>query len=265
MVDRHRWQHTRVWVIGGSTGIGREIVELLGAAGSIIAVSARNPQLLDQMVANAKSTGQAIHVYPLDVTDSRACVEVSAHVTTDFDYLDYVIYCPGAWSPIAIDPLDAVQVAKQMDVNFLGFVRIVSAVLPKMIERNGGTIVGTSSASAYFPLPTAEGYGASKAAMNYFIRSLRFDLRARAIRVVSAIPGFVETPLTRQNEFHMPFIMTASNAARIIIRGLEQRKTEIDFPIRLTWPMRLLGSLPQTIQARIIGKLFRAKGRDFNG
>jgi short-subunit dehydrogenase len=143
-----------------------------------------------------------------------------------------------------------------MEVNYLGLVRCAAAVFEDMSARRDGVIAGVTSAAAYAPLPRAEAYGASKAAAAYYLQSLRIDARKHGVRVVTVAPGFVDTPLTRRNDFKMPFMVSPNKMATVIVTGLEKGKSEIHGPKRLTLTLKLLGSLPRPIKEWAVGKLF---------
>ena len=114
--------------------------------------------------------------------------------------------------------------------------------------------------SAYAPLPRAEAYGASKAAALYYQQSLRIDARKHGVRIVTVAPGFVDTALTRRNDFKMPFMVTANEMAAVIVAGLEKGKTEIHGPKRLTLPLKLIGALPRPIKEWVIDRVFSQSG-----
>ncbi len=119
-------------------------------------------------------------------------------------------------------------------VNLLAPAYCIEAALPLL--RNGVEphLAVTSSSVTYFPLPRAEAYGASKAALRYLCQSLRVDLAAEDIALTLINPGFVDTPLTRENDFPMPMRWTAQRAAQHIVKRLKDRPLEINFPSR-TW------------------------------
>jgi len=98
------------------------------------------------------------------------------------------------------------------------------------------------------PFPRAEAYGASKAALQYFFDSLRLDLASENIDVCVVNPGFVDTPLTRRNDFDMPFLMDADKAAGLIVDKLQSRPRQFSFPLRLSLLLGLARLLPSAWQ-----------------
>jgi short-subunit dehydrogenase len=250
------WAGKRVWVVGGSSGIGRAVAELIAARGATTIVSSRSGKLLSELVAEQNSLGNVAHAVPLNVANDDSVRQAITRIEGLTGGIDTLIYSAGAWTPVDLPNINMESVEEQTQVNHLGLVRCVRSVVPGMFERGTGTIVGITSASAFAPLPRAEAYGASKAAANYFLESLRIDAKKLGIGVVSVTPGFVDTPLTRRNDFKMPFLLSATAAAHTIVRGIEKGKAEISPPLRLTVPLRLLGALPRSIQQPLIAAIF---------
>jgi short-subunit dehydrogenase len=113
------------------------------------------------------------------------------------------------------------------------------------------------SSAAYLPLSRAEAYGASKAAIEYMIRTLRIDLYQEQIDVSLVCPGFVKTPLTDRNDFSMPFRLSVEDASRRIRRGIEKRQLEIHFPKRFTYILKALSLLPESLWLRIAQRMVK--------
>jgi short-subunit dehydrogenase len=243
----------RIWLIGASTGIGAELAPQLAAKGARLALSARSEDELRQV---ASQSGDAI-VKPLDVTDGGAMERVANALRSEWGAIDVLIYNAGAWEPTDVARFDVDAFEKQIDVNYRGMMRAIAAVLPDMIAQRSGEIVGVASLSAYGAFPRAEAYGSTKAAVNYMLQALRMDLRRRGIGVTTVNPGFVRTELTARNDFPMPFLMQPGDAARTIVEGLEAGRTEIHFPRRLSWPLKLLTALPRPVYEFLVSKTSR--------
>ena len=108
---------------------------------------------------------------------------------------------------------------------------MLAAVIPTMTRAGTGHLVGIASVAGYRGLAGAEAYGATKAAQLNLLEGLRAALTRHGVRVTTVAPGFVRTPMTESNEFPMPFIIDADEAARTIADGLERGRTEIVFPL----------------------------------
>ncbi|MEK9658611.1 MAG: SDR family NAD(P)-dependent oxidoreductase [Chloroflexota bacterium] len=242
--------------MGGGSGIGRGVAAALAGRGAAVTVSARSADALRHLAAEVADDGGAVFPLPLDVGDVLALHAGWERLCADRGVPDAVIYCAGAWEPASVVKLDY-ALDTQVSANFTGLVRVAALVVPAMRERGEGLLVGFSSASALLALPRAEIYGATKAAATYFLRSLRLDLRRSGVRVVTVHPGFVRTPLTEHNDFAMPALLEPEQAVAAVLRGIERGRTQVDFPGRLLWPIKLAGALPRPVGEWLIARLFR--------
>lgn len=249
------WSGKTVWVIGASKGIGRAIVESLAEKGATVLASARPSADLDALAEWGKASDNLVYPLPWDATAPSDKTPADL-ATMCPDGINVLIYSAGFWEPTHLPVLDVESIGWQMEVNYVGMVRAIAVVLPGMVARGEGIIAGIGSAAALAPLPKAEGYGASKSAVSYFLQTLRLELRKFGIRVVTILPGFVDTDLTRKNEFNMPFMISPSMAASSIISGLESGLLEIHGPKRLTIPLKLIGWLPRRLKEAFIGRFF---------
>ncbi|HHN73081.1 MAG TPA: SDR family NAD(P)-dependent oxidoreductase, partial [Thermopetrobacter sp.] len=154
----------------------------------------------------------------------------------------------------------AANLKKHLDVNLLGVAYALDALRPRMRAAGGGTIALVGSLAGYVGLPRTSGYGTSKAALAYYAEALWAELRREKIDLKLVSPGFVKTPIVAANEFPMPFILEADEAARIIARGLAGRAFEVAFPRRLAWPLRLLRVLPASWRVALIAAGERRAG-----
>ncbi len=129
-------------------------------------------------------------------------------------------------------------------VNYTGALRLLDAVLPHMLARHSGHISLVSSVAGFRGLPNGLAYGPTKAALINLAETLYLDLRAAGIGVSLINPGFVETPLTAQNPFTMPALISPAQAAQEILRGWSRGTFDIHFPRRFTRWLKLLRLLP---------------------
>jgi NAD(P)-dependent dehydrogenase (short-subunit alcohol dehydrogenase family) len=253
---RMDWNGRHVWAVGGGSGMGRALALALADRGAVVTASGRRADALHQLATEASTHDARIIPLPLDVGEpselragwERLCAERGAP--------DVVIYCAGAWEPASPERLDA-ALDTQVAANFTGLVRVAALAVPAMRERGEGLLVGFSSASALLALPRAEVYGATKSAATYFLRSLRIDLRSSGVRVLTVHPGFVRTPLTERNDFAMPALLKPEQAAAMVLSGIERGQSQVDFPRRLLWPIKLAGALPRPVGEWLVTRIFR--------
>ena len=230
-----------IWVTGGSSGIGRELACMLSDMGNYVIISGRDKNKLEQTRAHDR---KRIISLTCDVADEDSMKAASKELQNLTDSLDKAIFCAGTCEYVDnVSQLDPALFRRVFDANFFGVVNCVEVAMPFLKNaQKRGHIVGISSLSSVVPFPRAEAYGASKAALDYFLESLRMDVYQHNIDVSLVSPGFVDTPLTARNDFSMPFLMDAKQAASIIIKGVNKRKKHIVFPKRLAWLLEM-GSL----------------------
>jgi len=250
--SRRALRDARVWLTGASSGIGEALVPELVARGARVAISARRADALEAIAARFPN-GQVVAV-PVDVTDRAAVQAAAARIEALWGGIDLALFNAGTHRPVSGLTIDAADFESLMTVNYLSVIYGVEAVVPGMLARGAGHIAGVASLAGYRALPTAAAYGASKAAVILALDALRFDLAPRGIDVTVVNPGFVRTPLTDLNEFHMPMRIDADAAARLIADGLERRAREIHFPARFSWLMKTLRILPYPLYAALVGR-----------
>ena len=233
------------WVTGASTGIGRDIVLQLAAAGVKVAASARSPEKLAAL-------GPGIVTIPLDVTDASACLAVADRVESELGAIDLVVFGAGTYAPVTIDSIDPKLFAHTMNTNSMGVVNCLAAVAPRMMARGSGHISWIASVAGFMGLPKAAAYGPTKAALINLAECLEPEMRLKGVRISVINPGFVATPLTAQNDFEMPFLMQPDEAARRSIAGLAAGRFEIAYPWRFVAILRALRALPYPLFFRLI-------------
>ncbi len=246
------WRGQRVWLVGASTGIGRALAEQLHALGAQVVVSARQRQALEDFVlAHPGSTAM-----PLDVAD-RAAVQSAAQALLAQGPLDLVCYCAGYYHPMRATAVDLTDLLRHHEVNTVGALHVLDAVLPSMVSRRQGHLSLISSVAGYRGLPLGLAYGPTKAALINLAEALYLDLQPQGVGVSLINPGFVDTPLTANNDFPMPAIITSDEAARAILHGWTHGEFEIHFPKRFTWVMKLLRLLPTRLYFAAIRRITR--------
>ena len=236
-----QWRGKTVWLVGASSGIGRATASLLHAQGAKLIVSARSTDALNSFVA--QHTGSV--ALALDVTNPQA-VKAAAHAVFAMGQLDGMVYCAGHYNEMRADSLDLADLLQHLQINYVGALYLLDAVLPHLLAHAGGhgflSLVG--SVAGYGGLPRSLAYGPTKAALIQLAQTLYLDLHDKHIAVSIINPGFVETPLTAQNNFRMPALISPEQAAMEILRGWARGDFEIHFPKRFTLWMKALQLLP---------------------
>lgn len=233
------WQGRRVWLVGASSGIGLALAQRLHALGATVLVSARRAEAL-RAFTDAHPGSVAL---PLDVTD-RAAVRSAAEAARAGGELDLVCYCAGHYHPMRATAIDLDDLLRHHEINTFGALYLIDALTPAMLARGQGHLSFISSVAGFRGLPQSLAYGPTKAALINLAETLYLDLQPKGLGVSLVNPGFVETPLTAGNEFHMPALITPDEAAREMIKGWSRGDFEIHFPKRFTRVMKLLRLLP---------------------
>ncbi|WP_192035951.1 SDR family NAD(P)-dependent oxidoreductase [Halomonas sp. YLGW01] len=256
----------RIWLTGATSGIGRALAERLLDDGHRVALSARSAEGL---AALTEGRDNALAV-PLDITDREAVAAAGERIDAAFGGLELVLLNAGTCEYLDARDFDVDLIERVFAPNFHGALYAIEAALPLLRQardRDGSRplLAATSSASAYVALPRAEAYGASKAALTYFMESLRLDLAAEAIDVSVIHPGFVKTPLTDRNDFPMPMRVGVETAVEAILEGLARRALDIHFPKRFTYLVKLMGILPPGLRFRLGKRMIRDRDTEAAG
>ncbi|MDY6922124.1 MAG: SDR family NAD(P)-dependent oxidoreductase [Pseudomonadota bacterium] len=249
--DSHM-QDRVIWITGASSGIGKALTRQLVQHNQVIA-TARSEDKLAQLQAEMPQ----LKIIPADVTQPDQLAAAAQQIETDFGHLDLLIANAGHCEYLDVRQFDSALVRRMMEVNFMGFIHTLEVALPLLRRSRYPQLAAMSSSSVYAGLPRAEAYSASKAAITQFMESLAADLRPEGFSLSVIHPGFVDTDLTRNNNFPMPLIMAPDQAASRIIRGLARQRFNIDFPKGLTWTLRFLKTIPYVLRHRITASMSR--------
>jgi short-subunit dehydrogenase len=247
-----------IWITGASSGIGEALALRLARAGHEVAASARSADRLARLGDQAREAEGRIHPYPLDVTDRPAAAALLAEIERELGPLDTAVLAAGTHHPVSAGDFKAADLARLVEVNLIGTANCLEPLLRTMLARRRGRIAIVSSVAGYRGLPTAAYYGATKAALINLAEALKFDLDRSGVTMQLIDPGFVRTPLADKNEFPMPFLIPAEQAAERIARGLESTSFEITFPRRFTYLLKLLRCLPYRLYFPLVAWVTRS-------
>ena len=242
-------QQKVIWITGASSGLGRSTALQLAKRGALVIASARSQSALEELAAESDN----IRPLVCDITDAGGFVALGEKIAAISPHIDQAILNAGNCEYLDFPDPDWSAVRRVMEVNFFGTVNCVEFVLPLLRAGHGHRphLVVVASQVTAAPFPRAEAYGASKAALQYFCDSLRLDLAHEQIDVSVINPGFVDTPLTRKNDFDMPFLMDVEEAARRIVAKLDARPRSYSFPLRLSLLLSLSWLAPRLWQKSV--------------
>ena len=249
------WRDLRVWIIGASSGIGESLARALASRGARLALSGRRAE---RLMALAADCGQnASLVLPLDITDAASVASATDALRRKWQGCDLVIVMAGDYVPLSAENFALAPARGLIEVNLQGPLNVLAALLPDILEGKPTGIALVSSVAGYRGLPRSLVYGPGKAAVINLAESLYLDLHPRGCGVWVINPGFVRTPLTAQNEFDMPFIISAEEAAAQIMAGFARGEFEIHFPKRFSRLLKFLQLLPYSLYFRLVARITR--------
>lgn len=248
------WSKKVVFITGASSGIGRALAVELGRRGASLGLLARRADVLAEIVGEVEAAGGHALALAADVRDAGAVRRAADELRARFGAVDVLVANAGVGATADARELKPEAVADVININVIGAVNSVTAVLPEMVERRLGQLVVISSLAAYRGLPKSAAYCASKAAVSAFFESLRVDLLSSGVEVTIIHPGFIKTPLTAGRHANMPYLMELDAAVAKIIRAIETRRKSYAFPWQLAAIVRAAMLMPVPLYDRIISK-----------
>jgi short-subunit dehydrogenase len=225
-----------VLITGASSGIGKGVALEIAARGAHLGLLARREELLNEIVDEARAKGVKAIAVAVDVRDAKAIREAADRVRDELGPIDMLIANAGIGTTDHALRLTPEHAANVININVLGAINSVSAVLPEMVER--GRLVAISSLAAYRGLAKSAAYCASKAALSSYFESLRIDLRDSGVGVTIIYPGFIKTPLTSGRAAKMPYLMELDVGVKKIVSAIEREKKSYAFPWQLATIVR---------------------------
>ncbi len=239
-----------VIITGASSGLGKALALEYARRGAALGLIARRADMLRQL---ADALPVRSHAYAIDVTDARAMAMAAADFMGREGCPDIVIANAGVSAgTLTADPADNTVFQEIMAVNVLGMMLTFQPFVEAMRARRSGVLAGIASVSGFRGLPGAAAYSASKAAAISYLESLRVELRASGVNVVTICPGYVRTPMTAKNPYRMPFLMNADAAAARIAGAINARKRFYVLP----WQMALVGWFLRCLPRPVYDVLF---------
>ena len=248
-----------VLITGAGSGIGRQMALTLVAEGAAVAALDVNRGGLDALVAELGGKGIATAVG--DVTDRNSLYPAVRQLEQQLGPTDVLIANAGIGVETGADPYNAEGIEAQICVNLIGVSNSIGAVLPGMLERGRGHLVGISSLASYRGLPKMAGYCASKAGVSALLEALRVELLPRGVAVTTICPGWIRTPLTENIDVPHPFLMDPQEAVRRILDAVRRRRKFLAFPRPSVRRVRLLRWLPAGASDWLVRRMMAAFAR----
>lgn len=241
------------FITGASSGIGQALAARFARAGYRLALVARRSEALEAW-AQAQGWGaDRCRVYRADVADADSIVAAGQACLASQGVPEVVIANAGI--SVGMDTAERADLevmARTFATNNLGMAATFHPFVPAMRDRGRGALVGIGSVAAIRGLPGHGAYCASKAAVVAYCESLRGELRASGVAVVTLLPGYVDTPLTRENRYRMPFLMTPAAFADRAFEAIEARTSYRVIPWQMGVVAKLLRALPNAWFDRVL-------------
>jgi short-subunit dehydrogenase len=242
-------------VTGASSGLGRGLALWFARRGVKVYAAARRRENLESLAAEARAANAHIEPVELDVADEEATLARIRELDTACGGLDLVIANAGFGKETNGKRINWETVKKTVDVNVTGAAATLCAVLPQMVERKRGQVVGVASMAAFRGLPKNAAYSASKAFLHTFMESLRVDLQGTGVKVTCIYPGFVKSEMTAQNkESDMIFLLETEEAVERMGKAIVRGEAQYAFPWQMATVMGLVKRLPNALFDRALGK-----------
>ena len=230
-------------ITGASSGLGAALAVHYARAGVTLHLSGRNESRLMQTARLCEELGATVFPKIVDVVDAHAMESWLTELDKTTP-IDLVIANAGISAGVGGGEEKAEQARNIFAINIDGVVNSIAPLIPKMIARRSGQIALISSLAGIRGLPSSPAYSASKAWVRVYGEGLRGWLARANVQVNVVCPGFIKTPMTEVNPYHMPLLMSADKAASLIARGLARNKSRIAFPLRLYLPLWWLSVMP---------------------
>jgi short-subunit dehydrogenase len=244
-------KHKTAIITGASEGIGCSFSKLLVKNGWEVIGISRNIRKLNSLNKELSKCKGVFKPFSCDVQNFKKLISIEKKINIP----DLLFLNAGIYTPIDASNKNLEHFKHHINVNYLGVINAYEAFLPKMLKANKGHIIIMSSISAWVGLPKAAAYGPTKAALRSFAQSIRYDLNSKGIKVQVCSPGFVETSATSINNFYMPGLIKADEAAKHIYKNMHTKKFEFSFPFVFSTFMKLLSILPDKISSFLINQI----------
>jgi len=238
-----------VFITGASSGIGWALAREFARQGAKVGVLARREERLRELCESIRADGGTCEYAVADAADRLAVHDALRSLKERLGTCNVMIANAGVGTSNSAMNLNVTGAEKVIQTNLLGPMYAFEAVLPDMLARGSGHLVGVSSVAAFKGLPTSAAYCASKAGLVAYLESIRISLRAKKIAVTTICPGFVRTEMTAKNK-KMLWVLEPDAAAKRMVRAIARRKKVYSFPKRMRTLIGMLRWMPDWAMAK---------------
>jgi len=237
------FQQKVVLISGATGGIGAAITRRVAQEQCKLALVGRREDQLEALTRELQQQQRECVYKTCDVKKKQDIEETVAFIAQQYGSIDVAILTQGILVPNPIETFDTAIIKETMDVNFFGIVYFTEYLFKVMKRQKSGTIAAVSTLPDKRGVPGWGAYGASKAALSWFLESLRAEAKLKYnINVITIKPGSVQTPMIK--DLPRRGAIPAETAADIIVRGMKREKKVIQFPFQQVTIVRLVDLLP---------------------
>jgi short-subunit dehydrogenase len=237
----------KILITGASSGIGKELSRLYATPENDLILLARREDRLQELQSQLLKA-KSVEIIAADVSEFDTLQEKMG----DIGALDMVILNAGISLGYSLEMTPFKDFKKLYDVNLLSNHAILEILLPHFKSQGSGKIVFISSLASLFSMPSSKAYSSSKRALNAYAEGIRYKYQPYGIKVINILPGFIKSELTDKNSFHMPFLLSTVDGAKIIKRAIDKNKKIYPFPKRFYFFILLFRLFPDFIKQKII-------------
>ena len=247
-----------VFITGASSGLGQELAWYYYQEGCTLALVARRVQETLQWAQNQGMDTQRFEVYGADVADVQSIVTAGQHCMQRQGVPDIVIASAGFSTGMdTAERSDLDLMARMFATNNVGMAATFHPFIQSMVQRGSGVLVGIASVHGIRGMPGHGAYCASKSGVISYCESLRGELRASGVKVVTISPGYIATPLTQANNYSMPFLIPASEFAQKAAAAIDAGCSYRVIP----WQMGVVAKLLRVLPNALFDRLFAGRPR----
>ncbi|MFC2134592.1 SDR family NAD(P)-dependent oxidoreductase [Bacteroidota bacterium] len=243
-----------ILITGASSGIGKALAFELAKENCNLILIARRKKLLNDLKRELRDFRIKVTPVKCDVGKKADVAAAYKEIKKEHDKIDIAILNAGVSRRITLRKYDSKIAEETFGANVMGIIYWIEQLLPDFLKRKAGWIVGISSIADGRGYSGSGYYCASKAAVTNYLEGLSIEAKAHGIKVTTVRPGFVITPMTNNNKYPMPFILSPEKAAKIILNGLQKKKRLIQFPLRLVLMSKLIELMPDRIYEYLAAK-----------
>jgi short-subunit dehydrogenase len=240
----------RIIITGASSGLGEAMALHYAAPSQCLVLMARREDRLNDVAERCRAQGAEVETVIADVTD----FERMRHIGEELAQGDIgrIIFNAGVsvGHSEGVTPFEDFE--KLFKTNFLSVHALLEPIIPKLITQGSGELVFISSLASLLTMPTSIAYSSSKRALNAYAEGLHYQLSPHGIKVMTIMPGFIDSEMTRKNRFTMPFLLTTEAGVACIADAIERKRIRYAFPFRFYLMIRIVSLLPQSLRDKIV-------------